>query len=199
MAGGAAPGKREGDISDSFASLSRAACGPLPERFRALKQDLVAGREAAVVAGWRRLLARLAVENEAVARAGSAIVPQLDLADLRDAACADEVRRRGVVVVKGVVPAAEARGYKDEIEEYVRRNPSTRGMFAFPFPPFAWSAEAMRGGFEKGNRSTETWVQLPPPFIQRFHSTTRRSTNSTGHQRSSRRGHTRGSSRRSGR
>jgi hypothetical protein len=41
----------------------------------------------------------------------------------------EEIRKRGVVVVKGVVPEVEARAYKGEVEEYVRKNPWTKGTW----------------------------------------------------------------------
>lgn len=132
-------GKREGDISDSFASLSGLHSQPLPDEFRALKLALVADHdEAAIVASWTRLLAALRTENETIARLGPDVIPQVrfshleqDLADQRA-----ELHKRGVAVVRGVIPEAEARAYKDQVEEYVQQNsvsaggPGTRG-----FPP----------------------------------------------------------------
>lgn len=40
----------------------------------------------------------------------------------------DEVRKRGVLVVCGVVLESEVRGYKSEFEEYIRKNLFIRGM-----------------------------------------------------------------------
>ena len=131
MAATAAPRpKREGDISDSFASLSGKPPAPLPPRFRDLKLSLSRGREAALTASWNRLLAVLRAENPVVAQTGPAIIPQVRFSHL-DADLAlkrDEIRRRGAAVVRGVLPEDEARGYKDEIEAYVARNPHTRGF-----------------------------------------------------------------------
>jgi Asp-tRNA(Asn)/Glu-tRNA(Gln) amidotransferase A subunit family amidase len=121
--------KREGDISDSFASLSGKKADPLPDRFRQLKLQLVRGHEDAIIEGWKRLLDVLRRENELIARRGPAIVPEVRFdrldEDLRDNAA--EIKKRGVAVVRGVIPEDEARAYKFEIEEYVRRNPQTRG------------------------------------------------------------------------
>ncbi|KAF4951888.1 hypothetical protein FSARC_12794 [Fusarium sarcochroum] len=130
MTAAAQASKREGDISDAFTSLSGAKREPLPDRFRQLKVDLVNGREKQVVESWKRLLRELKKENEIVAKKGPA----------------EEIRKRGAVVVKGVIPEAEARAYKDEVEEYVRKNPSTRA-----FPPhdpqvyeLYWSAPQLK-------------------------------------------------------
>lgn len=125
--------KAEGDISDSFASLSGRPSQPLPDRFRELKLRLVQGHEDAVVASWKRLLAVLRKENDLVARTGPAIIPEVRFShfdeDLKRAK--SEIEKRGVAVIRGVIPEDEARAYKFEIEEYVRQNPQTRGQL-FP-------------------------------------------------------------------
>lgn len=123
--------KREGDISDSFVSLSKTKRPPLPKRFLELKQSLVRGREDAVIASWGRLLRRLRSENDLVAAKGPGVVPLLQFNGLEEQlpSFRDELQKRGVAVVKGVIPREEARAYKGEIEEYVRQNPTTRGMF----------------------------------------------------------------------
>ncbi|OHE91102.1 hypothetical protein CORC01_13584 [Colletotrichum orchidophilum] len=130
MMGAAAP-KKEGDISSIFVSLSGTAREALPDRFRALKKDLVAGHEEAVVASWGRLLRALREENEVVRERGPAIIPSVEFKDLEGDVerLKGEIRKRGAAVVRGVVDEKEARGYKEEVEEYVRKNPSTK---AFP-------------------------------------------------------------------
>lgn len=124
--------KPEGDISGSFASLSGKEAEPLPDRFRQLKLDLVKGYEEAVVDSWKRLLTTLRAENDVVARRGSAVIPEIQFSnldeDLRDKA--GDIRKRGVAVVRGVIPEDEARAYKFQVEEYVRLNPQTRGILA---------------------------------------------------------------------
>lgn len=121
--------KREGNIADSFASLSGGNRPPLPQRFLDLKKSLVAGHEAEVIASWPRLLARLQQENAILAKEGSKVIPTLEFATLEEdlARLRSEVKKRGAAVVRGVIPEAEARAYKNDIEEYVRQNPSTKG------------------------------------------------------------------------
>ncbi|KAI1748730.1 DUF1479 domain protein [Xylaria castorea] len=122
--------KREGNISDSFASLS-GGTAPLPERFLDLKKSLVAGHEDRVIASWQRLLAQLKQENRILAREGSEVIPSLQFANLEEdlTRLRSEIKKRGAVVIRGVIPENEARTYKSDIEEYVRQNPSTK---AFP-------------------------------------------------------------------
>lgn len=121
--------KKEGDISSVFVSLSGADRPPLPDRFRLIKNSLVAGREDKVIASWNRLLEALRRENELIASRGSAVIPTIEFKDLeRDIEkLKPEIQKRGAAVIRGVVPEAEARGYKSEVEEYVKKNPSTKG------------------------------------------------------------------------
>ncbi|GKT95431.1 DUF1479 domain protein [Colletotrichum tofieldiae] len=113
--------KKEGDISSVFVSLSGTAREPLPDRFRTLKQDLVAGHEDAVVKSWGRLLRALREENATIAAKGPAIIPSVDFRNLDGDVerLKGEIRKRGAAVVRGVVDEDEARAYKDEIEAYV--------------------------------------------------------------------------------
>ncbi|GAP90875.2 putative duf1479 domain protein [Rosellinia necatrix] len=122
--------KREGNISDAFVSLSGGSRLPLPQRFLDLKKSLVAGHEPQVVASWRRLLSHLAVENQILAREGSTVIPSLEFVNLDQdlARFRSELKKRGVAVIRGVIPEGEARAYKSEIEDYVQQNPWTKGF-----------------------------------------------------------------------
>lgn len=123
--------KREGDISDSFTSLSLPGKStPLPDRFRQRKLDLVRGREDGIIASWERLLPVLRRENAIIAQRGSSIVPEVRFQNLHDdlEAKRAEIRQRGAAIIRGVIPQDEARSYKFQIEEYVRQNPQTRGQ-----------------------------------------------------------------------
>ncbi|TLS22993.1 uncharacterized protein PpBr36_06571 [Pyricularia pennisetigena] len=140
--------KREGDISDAFASLAGQKEEPLPDRYRELKISLIAGREKEIEASWKRLLAALKTENDMIVRKRLSIVPELEysaldshLPELRD-----EIQKRGVAVVRGVIPEAEARAYKNDLEQYIRKNPDTRGFPAHDRQVFElyWSAPQVK-------------------------------------------------------
>lgn len=121
--------KREGDISDSFASLAGVKDEPLPDQFRQLKLSLVQGREQKIIASWNRLLRQLQVENDTIAELGPKVIPEVYFDDLdRDiVSLKDEIKKRGAAVIRGVIPEDEARGYKHELEDYIRKNPQTKG------------------------------------------------------------------------
>ena len=124
---------KEGDISSVFVSLSSKdgqQQTQLPEEFAHLKKRLIAGREDQIQHSWNRLLYQLREEVRTIQHRGSDAIPSIDYKDIHAAprSFQEELRKRGVAVVRGVIPESEARGYKEEIEAYVRQNPGTRGM-----------------------------------------------------------------------
>ncbi|CVK97809.1 related to DUF1479 domain protein [Fusarium proliferatum] len=162
--------KKEGDISDAFTSMSGVKREPLPDRYRQLKLKLLQGREDKIVQSWNKLLRELKRENEIVAKKGPGVVPQIEFKDLERSSDAlrEEVKKRGVVVVRGVVPEGEARAYKAEVEEYVARNPSTRA-----FPPhdpqvyeLYWSPPQLKA------RSHPNFLTVQHNLMSLWHTTT---------------------------
>ncbi|KAG4256774.1 hypothetical protein FPRO03_03784 [Fusarium proliferatum] len=162
--------KKEGDISDAFTSMSGVKREPLPDRYRQLKLKLLQGREDKIVQSWNKLLRELKWENEIVAKKGPGVVPQIEFKDLERSSDAlrEEVKKRGVVVVRGVVPEGEARAYKAEVEEYVARNPSTRA-----FPPhdpqvyeLYWSPPQLKA------RSHPNFLAVQHNLMSLWHTTT---------------------------
>lgn len=121
--------KKVGDISSVFVSLSGAPAEPLPQRFADIKRQLVQGREADVAASWRRLLEQLNIEKEPIAQHGPNVIPEIQFSDISNPSedFIKQTKKRGAAVIRGVVPEEEARRYKIEVEEYVRRNPQTKG------------------------------------------------------------------------
>lgn len=123
--------KVEGDISSVFRSLSGSDVDEkLPQRFAAVKQALATDKSV-LHSSWKRLLTRLRDETETIKSEGPACIPQIDFADIDKppAEFSKALRKRGVAVIRQVVPEKEARGYKEEIERYVAANPSTKGMY----------------------------------------------------------------------
>ncbi|CAK9782520.1 DUF1479-domain-containing protein [Cutaneotrichosporon oleaginosum] len=113
--------KRTGDIGSVFAQFSG---GTLPPHFARLKRELVPpGREEAVIASWHRLLARLHDVTAEIEAKGSDLIPEVQFAELDDIApeVEDEVRARGMVVVRGVTDT----DLGAQLRSYVRSNPVT--------------------------------------------------------------------------
>ncbi|KAJ5670507.1 uncharacterized protein N7477_005870 [Penicillium maclennaniae] len=123
--------RKEGDIPSVFVSLSGdQKAPPLPERFADQKKRLIAGHEDQLKRSWDRLLCKLRDEIGAIVERGFGIIPSIDFKDLHVAPkyFHDELKKRGVAVIRGVISETEARGYKDEIEAYVQANPDTKGL-----------------------------------------------------------------------
>lgn len=123
--------KPTGDISSIFPSLSGVQSAPLPPRFADVKSRLINGHEDAIRESWVRLLSDLQKETEIVRAAGSGIVPELAFSDLNNsekrAKFKDQLHKRGVAVIKGVVSEKEALEWEESLKKYVQSNPSIRG------------------------------------------------------------------------
>ncbi|KAF2820400.1 DUF1479-domain-containing protein [Ophiobolus disseminans] len=123
--------KRAGDISDAFVSLSGQKFEPLTSEYADLKGRLIKGRESEVRESWERLLRDLRKEIPLIVELGSDVIPEIEFKDIDNTpdTFSNELRKRGVAVVRGVVPETEALQWKEELKEYIRQNPQTK---AFP-------------------------------------------------------------------
>jgi hypothetical protein len=128
------PNRQGKSIATAFTSLSTGPAA-LPSRFSALKQDLSKGRESAILNGWLRLLERLEGETHPQIEArGSSLVPEVQYSDIvanggtlpLDAE--QELKRCGTIIVRGVVSRDEALGWKQQVQKYIKANPSTGGF-----------------------------------------------------------------------
>lgn len=121
--------RKDGDISSVFRSLSGSdATEQLPQRFADVKRKLVKDKDA-LHQSWNRLLIRLREETEEIRARGSTCLPEIDFSDIKNPSkeFQDTLRRRGVAIVRQVVPEKEAREYKEDLERYIASNPSTKG------------------------------------------------------------------------
>lgn len=126
--------KKEGDISAAFASLSGMQFKPLDPRFAEVKANLIRGNEEAITQSWNRLLQSLKEEIPIIKQQGSKIIPSIDFADIENGNVSPEFRaehkKRGVAVIRNVVPREEALQMKEDLRVYIRTNPQTKA-----FPP----------------------------------------------------------------
>ena len=122
--------KRAGDISDAFASLSGQEFKPLKPEYADLKGRLIKGRENEVRESWERLLRDLREEIPLIIELGSKVIPEIDFKDIDNAPDVfnNELKKRGVAVVRGVVAEEEALEWKEDLRNYIRQNPHTKGM-----------------------------------------------------------------------
>lgn len=124
--------KRAGDISDAFASLAGQEFAPLEPRYADLKTSLRAGHEDALTESWQRLLKNLQEEIPYIVEKGPNVIPQIDFKDIDNApeSFRAEHKKRGVAVIRNVIPDEEALAWKDGLRKYIRENPQTKGSFA---------------------------------------------------------------------
>ncbi|KAI9769885.1 MAG: hypothetical protein M1835_006643 [Candelina submexicana] len=124
--------KKEGNISSVFVSLSGTESEPLPSRFADLKGRLIGGHEDLLRDSWKRLLRDIREEIEVVAQLGCKVVPEIQFKDLGKAPEPFQIehRKRGVAIIRDVVPESTALQYKEDIRAYVKDNPQTKA-----FPP----------------------------------------------------------------
>ncbi|KAI1214370.1 uncharacterized protein F4807DRAFT_123988 [Annulohypoxylon truncatum] len=96
---------------------------PLPSRFGSLKKRLVAGHESALEASWGRLIAALRDEVKYIEKNGAGLIPEINFTDIDDDAKVApfhaQLKRHGIGVVKGVVPAADASTWVEETKKYL--------------------------------------------------------------------------------
>ncbi|KAF9817058.1 hypothetical protein IEO21_03640 [Rhodonia placenta] len=96
----------------------------LPDRFAALKRHICTDPER-MMHSWQGLLRELEGAVEEVAEKGAELIPQVSYSDVKhgltDAQVMD-IKKRGVVIVKGGIPEEEALGWKESIKEYIGAN-----------------------------------------------------------------------------
>ncbi len=123
--------KQEGDISSVFSSLSGAKVPPLPERFVTLKRQLVGTSSETLTESWTDLLDSIAIGMQDIRDQGSNIIPEVSFEELTDPSSTDAwstaARTRGSLIIRDVVPDGLALGWKEQIKDYVRLNPSVKG------------------------------------------------------------------------
>lgn len=133
--------KNEGTIASVFASLS-GNTKPLPERFAQLKRDIIPGanRAAALERSFRQVLDALksTVNDIDSGPRKQDYVPQIQYPGLEAARkplsawtssnTLNDIRQRGVAVVRGVIPVEQALEWKEQVRSYIRANPSVKGF-----------------------------------------------------------------------
>ncbi|KAI0860159.1 DUF1479-domain-containing protein [Xylaria cubensis] len=104
---------------------------PLSSRFAKLKRNMIACREKDVAESFYRLIRALRKEADDTATRGSDVIPTIDYFDIHDSVKASAfrkaLRKRGVAVIKRVVPLTTAQTWKEETLDYIAENPQARG------------------------------------------------------------------------
>lgn len=138
-------GKEEGTIASVFATLSGGSLDDaLPPRFSDLKRRILTGTRAGdaprirahLEKSWRELLPVLASEMTDISTRKQAVLPSVEYPSHADGQGLKEslspqtiadIKKRGVVVIKNVIPSSQVLQWKQDIREYAREN-NARGF-----------------------------------------------------------------------
>ncbi|KAL2820469.1 hypothetical protein BDW59DRAFT_181474 [Aspergillus cavernicola] len=167
--------KAVGDISSVFPSLRPDyKPEPLPARFQELKERVFRENEDALKKGWERLLPSLEEEVQKIKSKGSDIIPSVEYSDVVSGNVSPqslaEIRHRGSVVVRNVLPRAKAREYKERIEDYVAANyervkafpPDSPAVFELYWTPSQAEARAHANMLETQRFLQRLWHSSDP-------------------------------------
>ncbi|KAL3452117.1 hypothetical protein BJX65DRAFT_293304 [Aspergillus insuetus] len=167
--------KAAGDISSVFPSLRKDyKPEPLPPRFKDLKERVFRENGDALKNSWERLLPSLEEEVHKIKSKGSDIIPSVEYADVISGNVSSdilaEIRHRGSVVVRNVLPRNEARSYKEQIEEYVAANkervkafpPDSPAVFELYWTPSQAHARAHANMLETQRFLQRLWHSSDP-------------------------------------
>jgi hypothetical protein len=123
-----------GTAGDAFSSISSDTTHLAPQ-YATLKEELVQGREQAILDSWLRLLKHFDTKTlPEIESLGSNIIPEVQYSDIianeesLPAVAAAELKSRGVIIVRGMVDQQLALDWKQQTLDYIRANPSTTGF-----------------------------------------------------------------------
>lgn len=118
----------DGDISSVFDSFTKTAKG-LDKSYAEVKKSLITKPDA-VRESWIRLKKELAEGIAEIKMRGSNAIPHIDYKDLHMISLREKenIKDRGCVVIKNVVPKELAESWKQEVIDYIGANPQTRGF-----------------------------------------------------------------------
>lgn len=118
--------KKPGNIFSAFQANKHDI---LPDKFKALKKDLLRhSGEEQLQDSWTRLIESFDEEIELIRTNGPDIIPQIEFAKISEnnfqfpSKFADEIRKRGCVVVRNVVDPSEALKYKSDVQQYINNH-----------------------------------------------------------------------------
>ncbi|KAF7312021.1 hypothetical protein MIND_00214000 [Mycena indigotica] len=113
---------------------------------------------------WAEIIAELQLVTNTIAQEGPSYIPTVSFADIQagslSAAQIAEVKRKGSVVIKDVIDDKQARLWKEELEEFVKKNPQAEG---FPeddkqFFHLYWTRSQLEARAHPNMLAATTWL-----------------------------------------
>ncbi|SPO21918.1 related to DUF1479 domain protein [Ustilago trichophora] len=126
--------KAEGSIASVFATLSGGTLeDALPDRFAQLKRSLISSPAHAehLKRTWRDVLSSLSQRVEETAALGGSCIPEVEfpsggkvgkLEEWTDKNTFENIKDRGVAVIRNVIPSSQVLQWKEEIQSYAKLN-----------------------------------------------------------------------------
>ncbi|KAI8337768.1 hypothetical protein BC941DRAFT_426130 [Chlamydoabsidia padenii] len=117
--------RNKGNISSVFAQLG-ASTSTLDPRYQSLKQEIAPKGSGILQDAYHRLLNSIEKEKQEIQEKGSAVVPEVSMDAIKNNGgripddVAALIKKRGALVVRGLVDRQVAMGYKKDIEEYIK-------------------------------------------------------------------------------
>ncbi|EEP78914.1 conserved hypothetical protein [Uncinocarpus reesii 1704] len=183
--------KFSGDISSVFPSL-RPDYRPeaLPVRFQELKEHLFQRNPDSLVRSWNRLLSSLKAEVNEIHASGNQAIPSLDFNEVRAGNVSiqdlSEIRRRGTVIIRNVLPKHLALQLKQQARDYISANrtrvkafpPDSPTVYELYWSPSQVAARShpniletqrfLQGIWHSSDPSTPVSMRYPLAYADRF-------------------------------
>lgn len=123
-----AKARAAGDISSAF-DQSGSKNEQLDNSYIKIKQNLIKD-PSALKDSWVRLKKALAEGIEEIKRKGNEVIPLVSFNELENMSETqrNDILKRGCVVIRNTVPRQEAEALKQDVIEYIDKNPNTKGF-----------------------------------------------------------------------
>ncbi|TDL17914.1 DUF1479-domain-containing protein [Rickenella mellea] len=137
---------------------------PMPPRMADLKREIVQRYTTPenMTKAWNDLLEHLAKAAKNIKSESSDLVPVVDFADLDklDPKVIEQLKRRGCVVIRNIVPDEEVKVWKDDLKEYVKNNVDCEGIPEGDkqFFMLYWTKSQVRARAHKNVLATIAWM-----------------------------------------
>lgn len=118
--------KKPGNILSAFQANIN---DTLPERYKTIKKDIVQRCGADnLQTSWTRLIESFDNEIQVIKEKGPNVIPKIEFSAILKnnftfpSTFADEIRKRGCVLVRNVVDSSEALKYKEDVRQYIKNH-----------------------------------------------------------------------------
>lgn len=114
----------------NLSNATNAAAPTWPERFVQLKKEIAQGHEEELTRSWKKLVAALKERTDEFIKTGPEYIPRVDYSDLQGLSAEKlaEIKKKGCVIIKNVVPDEEALKWKADLRKIIEDNPQLEGM-----------------------------------------------------------------------